>query len=80
MLLVYATAPVAGSLMWGTRVLAALNVQGLISGVEGAWHGSDAIGFDTAVWKTGVYLSLVLATTWGGEGGGGGEGVRLHQC
>ena len=70
-LLVCATAPVEGRLMRGARVLAALNCGSPRFDIRfGRGMEVMLIGFGTAVWKTGVYLSLELVTKrWGGGGG-----------
>ena len=67
MLLVCATAPVEGRLMWGARVLGALNWGNLRFDIR-VGRGMEVmlIGFGTAVWITGVYLSLELITKGGG--------------
>ena len=66
MLLVCATAPVEGRLMWGARVLAALNWGSSRFDIR-VGRGMEVmlIEFGAAVWKTGVYLRLELVTKRG---------------
>ena len=56
--------------MWGARVLAALNWGSPRFDIRfGRGMEVMLIGFGTAVWKTGVYLSLELVTKrWGRKG------------